>query len=464
MLDLQLAADLLVAALVGLAVGIEREWSGHVTGPDGRFAGARTFTLLGAIGGLAGWFLRLDHPALAAVAVGAGVVLPIVAWATSVRRPGATIDGTTETAAILVVLLGVAAGLGNRTIASAAGAVCVVLLAEKTALQQALQRMAPQEMRAAVQFAVLALVILPLLPDTGFGPYGAFRPRQLWTVVLLFSGLNFAGYIARRLVGETRGLAVTGLLGGLVSSTAVSLTFSKRSREEPDLAAPLALGVVAACTVLVPRLLVIMTMLQSAVAVAAVPVLAPAFIAGVAVVGAAVLLERRRALRTNGATAAGADDTHVEETHVDDTHVDVTTHVDASARSRASAVAKANGSPLGLMSALKLAIGFQLVLFAIAWVQRNAGTTGILTSAMLLGLTDMDALTVSMTRYAAEATADASLVRVAAAAIGVGVLANTVLKLALVVVLGSTRYRWRASAGLLALAAGSAIGLVANWP
>ena len=105
-------------------------------------------------------------------------------------------------------------------------------------------------------------------------------------------------------------------------------------------------------------------------------------------------------------------------------------------------------------------MAFQLVLFAIAWVQRNAGTTGVLTSALLLGLTDMDALTVSMTRYAAEA----ERVRVAAAAIGVGVLANTALKLTLVLVLGSTPYRWRAAIGLLALAAGSAIGLIANWP
>ena len=443
MLDLPLAADLLVAALVGLAVGIEREWSGHAAGPDGRFAGARTFTLLGAIGGLAGWFLRLNYPALAAVAASAGVLLPIVAWATAVRRPGATIDGTTETAAILVVLLGVAAGLGYRTVASASGAVCVVLLAEKTALQAALQRMAPKEMRAAIQFAVLALVILPLLPDTGFGPYDAFRPRQLWTVVLVFSGLNFAGYIARRLVGETRGLAVTGLLGGLVSSTAVSLTFSKRSREEPDLAAPLALGVVAACTVLVPRLLVIMTMLQPAVAVAAIPVLAPVFVAGAMVIGTALVIDRRRSIR-DGA-------------HEHTPSAEVASQAEASAT-----------SPLGLVSALKLAVGFQLVLFAIAWVQRNAGTTGVLTSALLLGLTDMDALTVSMTRYATDATAAtataASLVIVAAAAIGVGVLANTALKLTLVLVLGSTRYRWRAATGLLTLAVGSAIGLIYGWP
>ena len=96
MLDLPLALDLLVSALVGLAVGVEREWSGHTTGPDGRFAGIRTFTLLGVIGGFGGWFFRDGQPVLAAVIVGAGVLFPISAYAATLRRPGTTTDGTTD--------------------------------------------------------------------------------------------------------------------------------------------------------------------------------------------------------------------------------------------------------------------------------------------------------------------------------------------------------------------------------
>ena len=431
--ELSLAFDLLVAALVGMAVGVEREWSGHSAGPDGRFAGARTFALLGTIGGFAGWFVRLGYPALATVIAAGGVLLPIVAYWATMRRPGTTTDGTTEVAAVMVVALGLTAGLGLRTPASAAGAIIVVLLAEKSRLQQALQRIDANEMRAALLFAVLALVILPVLPSGSYGPYEAFRPRQLWTVVLMFSALNFVGYITRRLIGETRGLGVTGLVGGFVSSTAVALGFSRRSRDEPQLALPLALGVVAACTVLIPRLLVVTAVLRPALAWALLPVLGPVLIAGLVITGLALWRERDTRPHRSGAHQAISE---VPATN-------------------------GNGSnPLGLTSSLQMAVAFQVVLFALAWIEQNAGQTGVIASATVLGLTDMDALTLSMTRFAA----DPAQVRTAAAAIGVGVLANTSLKATLVLTIGGPRYRLRAATGLAVLAVGSAIGLLIGWP
>lgn len=434
MLDLSVAFDLLVAALVGLAVGVQREWTGHTDGPDGRFAGARTFALLGTIGGFAGWLVRLGYPALATVIAAGGVLLPIVAYWATMRRPGTTTDGTTEVAAVLVVALGLTAGLGMRTPAAAVGVITVVLLAEKTRLQQTLQRVDATEMRAALLFAVLALVVLPVLPDGGYGPYQAFRPRQLWTVVLIFSALNFAGYITRRLIGETRGLAVTGLVGGFVSSTAVALNFSRRSREEPALALPLALGVVAACTVLIPRLLVVTTMLRPPLALALLPVLGPVLLAGLLLIG--FVLWRERDTRPAGTPPAERP---------------------------AAGPRSANGlgqNPLGLTSSLQMAVAFQLVLFALAWIQQHAGDTGLLASATVLGLTDMDALTLSMTRYAASPDA----VPMAAVAVGVGVLSNTALKCGLVLAIGEPRYRRHAAGGLAMLAVGSAAGLALGWP
>lgn len=431
--ELSLAFDLLVAALVGLAVGVEREWSGHSAGPDGRFAGARTFALLGAIGGFAGWFVRLGYPALAAVIAAGGVLLPIVAYWATMRRPGTTTDGTTEVAAVLVVALGFTAGLGLRTPASAAGSMIVVLLAEKSRLQMLLQRIDANEMRAALLFAVLALVILPVLPAGSYGPYGAFRPRQLWVVVLVFSALNFVGYIARRLIGETRGLAVTGLVGGFVSSTAVALGFSRRSRDEPQLSLPLALGVVAACTVLIPRLLVVTSMLRPSLAWALVPVLGPVLLAGIVIIGLALWRERDTRPHRSGAHQAIGE----------------------------SPAKAGNGpNPLGLSTSLQMAVAFQVVLFALAWIQQHAGQAGIIASATVLGLTDMDALTLSMTRFAA----DPAQVRTAAAAVGVGVLSNTALKATLVLTIGGPRYRVRAAAGLAVLAVGSAVGLLIGWP
>jgi uncharacterized membrane protein (DUF4010 family) len=274
-MELSLIANLAVAGLAGLAVGVEREWSGHTRGPDARFAGVRTFFMLGGVGGLAGYLLGIGETGAGVALLAGAAALVVAAYVLAVRRPGATTDGTTETAALLVLALGAMAGLGQVALVGGITAIAVLALAEKPRVQRWLARVDEQEMRAALLFAVLALVVLPVLPSGSYGPYDAIRPRELWIVVLLFSGLNFAGYIARKVVGTERGYGVTGLLGGLISSTAVTLQFSRKSREERELAASLGLGVLAACTVVVPRVAVVTALLQPPVARALLPLLAP---------------------------------------------------------------------------------------------------------------------------------------------------------------------------------------------
>jgi len=432
-MDLQLGFDLLVAALVGLAVGLEREWSGHASGPDARFAGLRTFALLGAIGGFGGWFQRSGQPVIAACLIGGAILFIVIAYASTMRRHGTTADGTTEVAAMLVIAMGAAAGSGHRTIASAAGSLVVVLLAKKSALQDLLQRIDAAELRATLQFAVLALVVLPLLPSGAYGPFSAFHPRQLWTVVLLFSGLNFAGYIARRLIGETRGLGITGLLGGLVSSTAVTLNFARRSKLEPSLAIPLAFGVSAACTVLVPRVIVMATVLQPSLLAELLPLLAPALVAGIGLLVVAYWRER--------------ETRPIEQTIIE------------GSQSTLSQPFNARQNPLALGTSIKMAVAFQIVLFLIAWVDEAAGNPGVLASAALLGLTDVDALTLSMSRLADDATQ----LHVAALAIAIGVIANSLLKTVLVLVLGGARFRVRAATAIMVLAAVTALALWWQW-
>lgn len=446
MLDLSVGLDLLVAALVGLAVGSEREWSGHATGPAARFAGLRTFTLLGVIGGFGGWFVVLGQPAIAACLVGGTTLFAIVAYASAVNRPDASADGTTEIAAIAVVAMGVAAGSGNRTIASAAAALVVVLLAEKSTLQRVLQRIDARELRATLQFAVMSLVILPLLPDRAYGPYDAFVPRQLWGVVLLFSALNFAGYIARRIVGETRGLGITGLLGGLVSSTAVTLTFSRRSRVEPALSTPLAFGVAAACIVLIPRVTIIGSTLQPMLLPELLPLLAPSFVVGLALLGVAMLRERETRPRTR---------THLGELAAPEP-------TDAPDGDASQAAPRANGmpqNPLALGTSIQMAVAFQVVLFLIAWIHATIGDPGVLASAAFLGLTDMDALTLSMSRLAATPTQT----HIAALAIAIGMIANTVMKTAMILVIGAAGFRQRAAFALVLLGAAFAVALWWRW-
>lgn len=415
--DLSLAFNLGIAAVIGLAVGLERERSGHTEGPDARFAGIRTFFLLGLLGGVSG-HLVAEGNALAAVALlAAGGVLAVTAYALAVRRPGATTDGTTETSALVVLALAALAGTGHRTIAAGAAAVVVAALFGKGRIQALLRRVGEAELVGALQFAVLALVVLPLLPDVTWGPWGGVNPRALWIVVLIFAAVNYAGFLAHRWVGAKRGYGATGLIGGIVSSTAITLQFSRQSRSTPALAMPLGFGIVAACTVLLARVAVVANALQPAVGRALLPYLVPPFIVGTGVV-TWVLWQGRH---------EGPDDTTVPL-----------------------------ASPLRLGSALQMALAFQVALFAIRAAGEWFGDVGVLTSAFVLGLTDMDALTFSMARLGGQ---DAAQVPLAAQAIAVGIVANTLLKGTLVLALGTTPLRKVAGAGLGALLAGSLLGL-----
>ncbi len=425
-MDFTLATNLAVAALAGLAVGVEREWSGHTRGPDARFAGVRTFALLGGLAGVVGHLLALGYVAVATSLLAAAAALIVAAYVIAVKRPEATTDGTTEAAALVVLAIGILAGLGELAIASAITALTLFALSEKSRVQRWLARVNEAEMRGALQFAVLALVVLPLLPGGSYGPYGAVRPRELWIVVLLFSGLNFLGYIARRVVGSERGYGVTGLLGGLVSSTAVTLHFSRTSRAEPAYASALGLGVVAACTVLVPRVVIVSSLLDRAVGGTVIPYLLPPFLVGASVVALVLWRARRR----------GPDNPRETGTHP----------LPEPAESK---------NPLGLWRSIQMAVSFQVVLLLLAWMQESVGSPGVLATAFVLGLTDVDALTLSMSRLGANPDQRA----LAAMAIAVGVLANTLLKLTLTLVLGSPAFRRRASVGLAALALASGAGL-----
>lgn len=405
-----------VASLVGLAVGIEREWSGHATGPHARFAGVRTFLILGILGGLSGLALFEGWVAAATVLLAGGSGLVLVAYFVASRRTGADVDGTTEAAGLLVLALGMFAGMGYLVLAAGICAVVVLALREKAHLHRLVHKIGEAELKAAFQFAVLALVVLPLLPEGPYGPLGGFRPRSLWAVVLLFSGLNFVGYLARRIAGPGLGYPITGLLGGLLSSTAVTLQFSRLSRREPAMAAPLALGVLAACTVLLGRVAILSAILNPSVAGKLLPYLIPPAILGVAVIAWTLL--RRGEVKKEGSELE-------------------------------------DQSPLRLWSAIQMGVALQLVLMTITYVRETWGSPGIIASAAVLGLTDVDALTLSMNRMGTSV----ELVELAARAIAVGILANTILKMTLAVVLGSRGYRWRTAMGLLALALATIGGL-----
>jgi uncharacterized membrane protein (DUF4010 family) len=407
-------AGLLIAALGGAAVGLERQWSGHAVGPSARFAGIRTFTMLGAVGGLSGWLWTAGITVPAAILLGGGVAVVVAAYAAASRQD---IDGTTEVAALIVLAAGMLAGMGSIRIASGIIALLTLLLVEKSRLHAMVQRIDDVGLRSGVRFAVMALVILPVLPEGPYGPLGGIRPRELWALVLFFSGLSFAGYVARRIVGPGRGYLVTGLLGGLVSSTNVTFTFARTSRTELAADRALAFGAVAANAMLFPRVAVATAILNAEVVPSLVPYLiAPALVAAlVTVIGA------RRS------PAQGAPDMAVR-------------------------------NPLQLTAALQMTVLFQAVLMGVRFVSDTWGESGVLTSAAVLGLTDLNALTVSMTRGVAATESPA----VAATAIAIGVVANTALKLGLAVVLGAPKFRVIAGGSLALMLAALGASLLVS--
>ncbi len=207
--------NVVVAVLGGLAVGLEREWSGHASGENARFAGLRTFTMMGLIAGLSGvwWTSGLQGLAVVVLAGTAGII--VMAYVVGSRHD---VEATTEIAALVVLAAGVMAGVGQISFASATIAITVLLLAEQSRLHGMVNRLGETEMLAAARFAVMATVVLPVLPrEIGpWGPLGLVYPRQLWMLVLFFSGLSFVGFLARRAFGEHRGYAIAGVFGGLV--------------------------------------------------------------------------------------------------------------------------------------------------------------------------------------------------------------------------------------------------------
>ncbi len=407
---------LLVAALGGTAIGLERQWSGHAEGPAARFAGLRTFTLLGTVAGVSGWLWNDGLTVPAAILLGGAVAIVAAGYVAASRHD---VDGTTEVAALVVLAAGLLAGAGALRLASGIVAGASLLLVEKSRLHALVKRLDDGGLRAAARFAVMALVVLPLLPEGPYGPLGGVRPRELWALVLFFSGLSFLGHIARRSVRADQGYLVTGLLGGMVSSTNVTFTFARLSREDPTLARALAFGTVAANAMLYPRVVVAVSVLNPALLSPLIPLLA-----GPALVAVA-------------AAAAGAG------------------------RSRhTGAPYLPQRNPLQLRAALQMACLLQGVMMAVYAAGDVWGGAGVVTSAAVLGLTDVDALTASMAR----STADGGSVELAAAAIATGVLANSVLKLGVALFFGAARFRAIAGGTLAVMVLAAAAVLVLHAP
>lgn len=427
MTEIDIFLRLGLALAIGLLIGIER--GQHTRDESGglRVAGIRSFSLIGLLGGICGWLATILGPAVLGFAFLALAALVGVTYWVTARRNG-DLGITTELAALLVFALGSAAMLGPMAPVAAAGVVTAALLAAKSVLHGWVREIRRFELTAAIQLAIISVVMLPLLPDRGFGPGGVLNPRQLWWAVVLIAGLSFVGYLAIRIAGARLGTLLAGLLGGLASSTATTLAFSRMARRAPPLAQTLAVGVVLAGSVAFLRIHVVASVLNQGLASAlTVPLLA---MAAVGFAGALVL--RMAAPSPEGA--------------LPDT--------------------QGLANPLELGSAMKFGALLAVVAVATEYFQSWFGTAGVYVVAVVSGIGDVDAVTVSMARMAGgEAT-----LAVATRAIVLAASVNTAAKAAIAVAVGGTPIGLRVSAVYLAvlMAGGLAVApdlrtMLASW-
>jgi uncharacterized membrane protein (DUF4010 family) len=404
---LSLAVSILVAVGVGALIGLEREQSESA----GLFAGSRTFPLLALYGALVQAFYPSAFP-LALLAIGLALIVAYGAKVSMAEDLGLT----TLTAALLTVLFGAMAVTSEQglVLTVVLGGLVVVLLSAKRPIHDFADRIDPAERRATTKFVLVALVVFPLLPDRDLTALYGLNPRFVWLMVVFVSGLSFAAYLLSRVVGAERGIALTGVLGGFVSSTATAVAMAERVTEAPSLARVGAFATVVAAVVMFPRALVEVAVVNPALLpLVAVPLGAMTVVGGVLAAGL-----YWRSNRAETPTRGPIE------------------------------------NPFRLRPALVFGALFAVVLVVSDAAHASIGPSGVYAAAFLAGLADIDAITISLSRLAAEGALTPA---VATTGIVIAAIANTLVKAGLVWVLGTRSLGWRVTA---ALGGVGAVGLV----
>ena len=400
----------LIATGIGLLIGLERERV-----PSSR-AGLRTFALVGLLGALMtmlGEAFGSGLPFVAGLLIVGGTII-----AAYLRHPDPTDPGTTSVAALVLCYgLGAATWLGHAQQAVMLAVGATELLYIKAQLRGMATRLDSRDWISILQFGVLSLVILPILPNEEMGPYGALNPKQIWWMVVLIAGVGLAGYTALQLAGVRYGAVFVGVFGGLASSTATTVLYARQARELPSMNAMAALVIVMANLVMVLRVGVVATLVAPSVAGALMRIIAPALLLG----GLAAIWHWRQMLE------------------------------------RSEPVVPSTSNPAELKTALGFGALYALVLLAAAALSDYAGSRGLYVLALISGLTDVDAITLSSLRlFALERLA----LEVTVTAIGIAMLANLGFKLGMAAVIGGPALARKAAVGMGGVGVGLLGGLL----
>ena len=388
MLDLfvqRTVVELVSALVLGSVIGLERGWRQRERAEGSRVAGLRTFALLGLFGGVLGVLTQNMGPVPAALGLGGLSLIAAAAYRENVRVHG-SLSATTAVTMLLTGALGLMAGAGQPALAIGTAVIAAVLLDLKPTLHRWLRLVEQRELSAALQMMVLTAVILPMLPNRGYGPYQALNPYHLWWSVVLIAGLSLCGHLAIRLTGPSRGIFWTGLLGGLASSTAATLALARRAHGNDGVLTAASAGIFAASAMMFVRMTALVVVLRPALLAS----MGAAMVVGAVVLLAASLLRLRSASLPDAAGPA-ADTT----------------------------------DPFDLSSAL----GFGLLLGVLALLTRSAqqwlGDAGLYAMSLLSGLLDVDAILLTVMHMNGRAVLDNPQATIAA---GLAVASNMVMK------------------------------------
>lgn len=409
----QLFYPLIVALAIGLLIGTERGWQNRETREGGRIAGVRTFGLIGLLGGLLAvsgldhWVIGLAFFALAAIM-------------TSVYALNLRLDNdvgiTTLIASLVTFVLGVLAGLQQILLAGASAVVVTLLLTHKPLLHHGLAKLESKELHAALKLLLISVVLLPILPNQGYGPNLGLNPYEIWWMVVVIAAISFIGYSAIKIGGPRKGALFTGIFGGLAASTAVTLHFSRLTRSNPDMGPMLATGILVACGTMFPRMLLVASALSPALFT---HLWLPALIMATLTYLPAMLYWRSQTLLNS-----------VQTTPLK--------------------------NPLELKAALAFGILLTIVMLLGQSLKDWFGDTGVLALAAASGVADVDAITLSLARMSQNDLDTA----IAASGIVIAASTNNLIKGSMAASIGGKQMLNRVA---LPLWFSAVVGLLASW-
>jgi uncharacterized membrane protein (DUF4010 family) len=382
---------LLVVIGIGSVIGLERQFRAMKENTEG-FAGIRTFIFLVLLGFLAGLFYYLFSPwVYIALFIGVSILIAFTYWVSAAKGGR---GATTEFSSLLAFVLGSLTFAGFIEISLMITVLIVVVLSSKFRIKTIIGRITAEELYDFIRFVVIGLLLFPFLPDQTYGPYDVLNPKEIGWVIILTSGLGFVGYILAKFLGARKGILLGGIIGGLVSSTAVTWIYSKKSKENESLSASCATAILAASSIMFIRVLIWTFIFNKTLFNSLIPSIGLLFLSAIGIM--LYIFFKGKNKEINGAEMP-------------------------------------RSKPLDLKGAMVFGLIYIMILLVVSYANENLGEGGTLVSSAIAGFSDIDAITISISKLSGESLE----LSIGAIAILIAVISNTLVKMGIGMYAGS---------------------------